>query len=44
MELARMTHRNRTDDEAESPQAKKRSQEEFERQRAKSERNRDNAR
>ena len=39
-----MTHRSRTDDEAESPEAKKRKREQFERERALSERARDNAR
>jgi hypothetical protein len=44
MELARMTRRSRTDDQDESPQAKKRKREQFERERAVSERERDNAR
>jgi hypothetical protein len=44
MELAGMTHRSRIDDQDESPQANKRKREQFERQRAASERERDNAR
>jgi hypothetical protein len=44
MELARMTDRNRIDDDDESPQAKKRKREEFERARAESDRERDRAR
>jgi hypothetical protein len=44
MELAHMTRRNRTDDEAESPEAKKRKRVEFEHARAESERVRDSAR